>query len=180
MKFTVAINAIAASASMLPVSATDIVASLSNERANTHERSIRATASENQGTECSIVVAGIEVENSPDVKVLSCNTGEMCVEDSTSSVGGRCVLSGDEIALERPQLGVEKCPEDKPKCVGINACLGAIEEQISCGSCNGDYACVGVTTFVGENSCKGYKACYGGNRGELYPEFTHSNLYFSL
>ena len=180
MKFTVAINAIAASASMLPVSASDIVASLSNERANAHEGSIRATASENQGTECSFVVAGIEVENSPDVGVLSCNTGEMCVEDSTSSVGGRCVLSGDEVALERPRLGVEECPVDKPKCMGLYACDYAKKDQIACGSCNGDFACFGVDNFVGENSCKGYKACFAVKDGELYPEFTHSNLCFTL
>lgn len=106
MKFTVAINAIAASASMLPVSVSDIVASLGNERSNAHEHegSIRATASKNQGTECSFVVAGIEFKNSPDVGVLSCNTGEMCVKDSTSSVGGRCFLSGGEVAFEHPQL----------------------------------------------------------------------------
>ena len=84
----------------------------------------------------------------------------MCIKDSTSSAGGRCVLSGDEVAFERPQLGLEECPEDNQKCYGRFACYNADYDMIGCGSCNGASACVGMAYYIGEKSCNGERACY--------------------
>eukprot|EP00956_Cyclotella_meneghiniana_P001039 scaffold1243_cov52-Cyclotella_meneghiniana.AAC.2 len=96
MKLNIAINALAASVSTFAASASASSAVAKNPRDDrAEEGSIRAAASKNQGTECSFAV-GIEVQNSPDVGVLSCKLGETCVKDSMSSIGGRCVSMGKQ------------------------------------------------------------------------------------
>eukprot|EP00956_Cyclotella_meneghiniana_P016773 scaffold26765_cov64-Cyclotella_meneghiniana.AAC.3 len=70
----------------------------------------------------------------PDVGVLSCGTGEMCVEDSTSQFGGRCVALEETVAVQR-ELQCMKCSGFKACPVGVN------QTNIGCGSCIGDWTC---------------------------------------
>ena len=116
----------------------------------------------------------VTVRKSVDVGVLSCGAGEVCVEDSTSTMGGRCeihVSPDDEAAALEPQRERKLCE----KCVGENACYGVDQSKIGCGSCIGVSACVADPEFpsdvtIGENSCVGKKACRFGS-GELRVEY---------
>ena len=63
------------------------------------------TAAKKQGVECALVDS-VTVRKSADVRVLSCSAGEVCVKDSTSTMGGRCeflVFADDEAAALEPQ-----------------------------------------------------------------------------
>ena len=115
--------------------------------------SIRAASKSHLGMECSFEKGALTV--SPDVGVLSCDTGEMCVEDSTSRYGGRCVVSEAKVAVE-PQRELQ-CD----KCTGIGACFNANQTNIGCGSCIGTRACNNLpnNVIVGQNSCVGTEAC---------------------
>ena len=84
-------------------------------------------------------------------------------------MGGRCEIlasAGDEDAALEPQLELKDCE----RCSGLYACEGIskdkIERQIGCGSCMGDHACEGlsVDATIGTDSCKGFMACYQGDR----------------
>ena len=174
MKLNIAINALAASVSSLPASASASGAVAKNARDDrAEEGSIRAAASKNQGAECYFAV-GIEVQNSPDVGVLSCNAGEMCVEDSMSSIGGRCVVPGNEVFLSGPggidtydyaldrsyRFACEPCSREngkrKWKCCGTSACALEEVDNIPCGSCIGVLACANIKGTIGKDSCIGF------------------------
>jgi hypothetical protein len=68
-----------------------------------------------------------------DAGVLGCEAGFTCVQDKSSSTGGRCASIEEERELQT-------CA----KCQGSNACKGLTtafkNANIGCGSCNGDYS----------------------------------------
>eukprot|EP00956_Cyclotella_meneghiniana_P028792 scaffold68079_cov66-Cyclotella_meneghiniana.AAC.1 len=118
-------------------------------------RFANTAATTQQGSECSFEKEVLTM--TPDVGVLSCGTGEMCVEDSTSQFGGRCVASEEKLAVESQRE--LQCT----KCSGKNACpVGVNQTKIGCGSCIGDYACFNLpdNVIIGENSCVGDYACF--------------------
>ena len=181
MKLNIAINALAASLSSFPSASASGAVTKNLKNGRVEGGNIRAAASKNQGAECSFAV-GIEVQNSPDVGVLSCKVGETCIEDSMSSIGGRCVVSSDEVALKfdtsehmteyAAEYGEAKqcktCDEagKKFKCCGEEACHGLDEKNVPCGSCNGKVACSGAKGAIGRDSCVGEFACFNSS-GEL-------------
>ena len=158
MKLTIATAFIAASASAPSISASRVAASILEHENN--KRSID-TVAKKQGVECALADR-ITVRKSADVGVLSCGVGEVCVEDSTSTMGGRCdvlVPDNDEAAALEPQRELH---EECEKCMGNNACSGVVDQSgIGCGSCIGIYACADLASDVtiGDNSCVGELAC---------------------
>ena len=167
MKLTIATSFIAASASAPSITTSGVAASIL-EHENS-KRSVR-TAPKKQNVECAFVNS-LSVQKSTDVGVLSCGAGEVCAEDSTSTMGGRCevlVSADDEAAALEPQRERELCE----KCVGYYACYGINQSKIGCGSCIGEGACFGLGSDVtiGENSCVGTKACFYSS-GELRVQY---------
>ena len=149
-------------------STSQVVASVNfayDESINAYSGSIRA-ARKTRGTECSFVNAFKVDKTLVDTGILECGSGLTCVEDETSSLGGRCnVLMDMETNIESRRLLVDCTFSDGTtgtKCVGANACTGSDITKIGCGSCLGDQSCrdmyAGVT--VGENSCLGDAACH--------------------
>jgi hypothetical protein len=127
---------------------------------------IRATAKVLNGAECSITSGFVTQDSHVDAGVLGCGMGETCVEDSSSSLGGRCIKS-----LQR-HLAATNCTfangTDGVKCDGANACLGSNLNNVGCGSCIGKEACPFMTIrTVGENSCIGPNACDNGGHGSI-------------
>jgi carbonic anhydrase/acetyltransferase-like protein (isoleucine patch superfamily) len=123
--------------------------------------SIRA-ASKTRSNECTFV-NGFKVRKTPDTGILECGMGETCVEDVTSSTGGRCVVLQDEVLIESHRKLVScnfKNGTLGEKCTN-NACGTADQSKIGCGSCIGTNACVGWSgdITVGEGSCLGNEAC---------------------
>ena len=166
MKLTIAIAYIAASASAPSISPFGVAASIL-EHENS-KGSVR-TAAKKKGVGCAFK-GGIAIWKSADVGVLSCGVGEVCVEDSTSTLGGRCeVLVNDGAADLEPQRERELCE----KCVGSSACQGVDQSKIGCGSCMGTSACgwLASDVTIGANSCRGEYACfygYGGGEFNIY------------
>ncbi len=80
------------------------------------------------------------------------NAGHICVQDESSSIGGRCVLEtrpAEETVSHHSEVGeVERILPTCEKCNGTRACLYADQSKIGCGSCIGDYTCYG---FSGES-----------------------------
>ena len=165
MKLTIATSFIAASASAPSITTSGVAASIL-EHENS-KRSVR-TSPKKQNVECAFVNS-LSVQKSTDVGVLSCGAGEVCVEDSTSTMGGRCKIlesADDEAAAAlEPQRERELCE----KCVGTYACYD-VEDQskIGCGSCMGIGVCafLGSDVTIGANSCVGDWACFHSS-GEL-------------
>lgn len=94
-----------------------------------------------------------------DAGILGCRYGEICAEDKTSSIGGRCVNL--KVEAHRQLTGCTFANgTDGFKCVGLDACTGADESKIGCGSCYGIKSCYrpGVVT-IGESSCHDNAAC---------------------
>ena len=156
MKLTTATIFIAASTSTASISTSGVAASIL-EHGNS-KGSVR-TAAKKQGVECAIVDS-FAVQKSVDVGVLSCSAGELCVEDPTSTVGGRCKVlasTDDEAAALEPQRERELCT----KCTGNSACFGSDQSKIGCGSCLGDFACEHMESdiTIGDDSCVGDYAC---------------------
>ena len=111
-------------------------------------------------------------KSSEDVGILSCDTGELCAEDSTSSLGGRCAsVSSNPVALGPHRELCTKCAGDKlgttyrPACQNVDS---SVRDNIACGSCNGPNACDDLVSSatIGANSCLGLKACSGA-KGEM-------------
>ena len=87
-------------------------------------RVANAAAKTQKGSECSFEEGVLTI--TPDVGVLFCGTGEMCVEDSTSQFGGRCVAFEETVAVQREL----QCT----KCLGVDACpVGVNQTNIGCG-----------------------------------------------
>jgi len=117
-------------------------------------RVANTAAKTQKGSECSFEEGVLTM--TPDVGVLFCGTGEMCVEDSTSQFGGRCVALEENLTVEsQRELECEKC-------TGTNACpVGVNQTNIGCGSCIGKLSCHELpdNVIIGENSCVGDGAC---------------------
>ena len=163
MKLTFATAYIAASTCAPSISPFGVAASIL-EHENS-KGSVR-TAAKKQDVECAYV-NGVTVWKSADVGVLSCGDGKVCVEDSTSTMGGHCeilVSADDEAAALEPQRERELCE----KCVGQQACHGSDPSKIGCGSCIGGWSCyeLGSDITIGAGSCVGNSPCWGA-KGEL-------------
>ena len=139
--------------------------------------SIRAAIG-TDGAECSLKNEFKLNDSDADVGILSCGKEEVCAQDNSSSVGGRCIkvkYSGEvKVVVESHRHLAESCNflngTAGIKCDGIDACLGADASKIGCGSCIGDSSCNSISgdATIGENSCVGEKACYeaGGIIGD--------------
>ncbi|KAL3805576.1 hypothetical protein HJC23_005820 [Cyclotella cryptica] len=129
-------------------------------------------APKNDGAECSFVNA-FKVHAGVDTGILECNVEETCIEDNTSTLGGRCFMLDKE---EFVDMEIPHTASDSPfltipcsfingtsafKCVGQDACLGVNDfDAIGCGSCIGMFSCKEVAaSVIGENSCNGFGAC---------------------
>ena len=152
--------------------------------------SIRAAASNNAGDECSFFQLLPDEKIAVDVEVLKCVDSESCVKDAASSLGGRCV-SKDDVARSsvlESHRRLAECSETHVQCVectlsdgitaskkcdGDEACFGIEPDTVSCGSCNGSYACTNAVGPIGEGSCNGGWACYFHPR-----EFFLASKYF--
>lgn len=95
----------------------------------THLRSPKETETVLVNNECAFSL----LDASTDIGVLGCNAGFTCVQDESSSTGGRCASIEDKRELQT-------CV----KCQGTQACKGLTlafkNAFISCGSCIGDYS----------------------------------------
>ena len=109
--------------------------------------------------------------NQIDTGILSCPSSYTCVEDSTSSKGGRCVSLldqggdySDESYLDASHRSLVACTfangTSGEKCVGTQACAPGLVASVPCGSCNGYRACR-LATYVtfAESTCNGDQAC---------------------
>lgn len=111
----------------------------------------------NLGAECSYVNAFKIAETHADTGILDCGSGEACIQDDSSSAGGRCIrVKDDEVALESHRY-LLACSFANgtagQKCVGNYSCYGVADlRKIGCGSCHGEAACSQVHGNVGENS----------------------------
>ena len=113
-----------------------------------------------------------------DVGILSCGKEEVCAQDNSSSVGGRCIkvkYSGEvNVVVKHHRHLAESCNflngTAGIKCNGIDACNEADVSKIGCGSCIGDSSCEYISgdVTIGKNSCVGEKVCYkaGGIIGD--------------
>ena len=81
-------------------------------------------------------------DNAVDVGILQAcsDPGYVCIEDSTSSLGGICIL--DEMVERELQTTCTKCTPASA-CAGLSATF--IANNIGAGSCCGDKACQGIT-----------------------------------
>lgn len=92
------------------------------------------------GKECSYVSSGLR-GNEADTGVLGCADSFICVEDSHSSLGGRCVVESRDLSVNRLHRDLQTCTT---KCEGFMACYflsDAEKALIADGSCCGDFAC---------------------------------------
>ena len=108
----------------------------------------------------------------------TCLKDKDCIEDITSSLGGRCVASEmSSESIRSPSHESIKIQNGASfvstpcqfangtagiKCVGENACSGSDIATIGCGSCIGYYACRNMydNNIIAENSCLGEYACF--------------------
>jgi hypothetical protein len=141
--------------------ATGVTASMSVAYREPNTGSLRATAT-SRGAECSFL-NGFKVQASPDMGIL-CSVGETCVEDKTSSTGGRCVDFAKEKAIAEKHRELADCEflngTQGTKCDLPTSCYNADRSKIGCGLCISAFACYGVKGTVGEGSCIGANTCY--------------------
>ena len=154
------IASISGTAYLSTTASTGLAASVSYAYDNTG--SIRA-AKKPKGTECSFV-NGFKANQFTDTGILGCSLGEICIEDQTSSAGGRCVKEDAFVDVHRH---LETCTYSNgtsgTKCVGTSACDSSVDtDKVGCGSCIGNKACGSWTgdVTIGEGSCLGNEACY--------------------
>jgi hypothetical protein len=144
---------------------------------------------ETQGAECAVVASPETREKDAgfDVGILltkECKENEVCVGDDTSSLGGRCAMFGAKEGVTKahrdlagacsgtyPGNCIECTMQDGAagkKCDGYDACDFVDTSKVSCGSCNGQFACFNADGPIGESSCNGSRSCVdaGGPIGE--------------
>lgn len=185
MRFTFPTTTIASvsGAAYLASSATTIAAA--NVGLAYQSGSIRA-ASKMRSTECSFA-NGFAVQRASDTGILECGMVETCVEDKTSSAGGRCVALEDEALVDSQRKLTTACTfKNGTAGVKCTNCDGTVDlNKVGCGSCigkfdlslfrppllfvltclnigkNGKDACVSWSgdITVGEGSCVGPYAC---------------------
>lgn len=105
------------------------------------------------------------------VLISSCGNSGVCVEDASSSTGGRCIVTiagtFSNSQEGRRQLVACTFADGTPgtKCNGSQACEGIDTSKVGCGSCNGYHACnfssysTTDKVIVKEHSCNGADAC---------------------
>ena len=141
--------------------------------------SIKAARTLRRGKECS---PSFQIEKNADEIdngiLKTCPEDKDCIEDITSSLGGRCVASGVSSESIRSlsshesikiQNGASFVPISCEyangtigvKCDGYDACFLQDTSTFGCGSCIGNGACfsTGYNTTVAESSCIGNGAC---------------------
>lgn len=91
------------------------------------------------GEECSFVTSLQLKSQEADTGILRCNPNYICVEDSLSSLGGRCVIS------KKVHRNLQNTPACSVKCTGTDACRGLSQDFID--------------NNIGDKSCCGYEAC---------------------
>jgi hypothetical protein len=135
------------------------------EATSTNEFTSSSNGSLQEGAECSFA-NDVKAELSDvDTGVLVCSIGEKCIEDKSSSVGGRCITIHPRIVAENHrQLTAIPCTFTNGtkgvKCNPIDACAGINTEYISCGSCIGEASCLFTGGSIGESSCIGRRSCF--------------------
>lgn len=119
--------------------------------------------------------------------LASCADFEYCLEDPSSSLGGRCVPNDQEYvyAVVDSHRMLTQCSGEwtydciectmsdgsaGKKCDGKLACMSGVmggvgvgginPNEVPCGSCNGKYACSNAVGPIGEGSCNAEGACY--------------------
>jgi hypothetical protein len=139
-------------------SAVDV--SYENETSNAHRNE-----SSLLGEECRFVISSRLRGYDADTGILECsNPNHICVEDESSSLGGRCAL----VRMNHRELQTSNTPACTMKCTGFEACGGGTDiSKIAGGSCCGYKACFGITdTTIAAGSCLGNKACYYASKGQ--------------
>ncbi|KAL3771906.1 hypothetical protein ACHAWO_010433 [Cyclotella atomus] len=99
-----------------------------------------------QGDECSFVNAFKVQDSLADAGILGCGDGKR----------GRCVTLKGEVIEAHRHLTACIFANSTPgfKCVGAQACTGADESKIACGSCYGTKSCFRPEVVtIGESSC---------------------------
>jgi hypothetical protein len=148
-------------------------------RINNHVKgplSAAGSAANNQaakGTECTFVNSFSQFAKAADAGILNCPSSFSCVEDETSTLGGRCVEVFDEASYTESYYAHQSSTHRNlatctfangtsgQKCVGLMACLGQYYAEVACGSCNGKKSCRNVyKAKIAEGSCNGDNACY--------------------
>ena len=121
---------------------------------------ILAAKDYNRGAECTFKDALKATNGSSDTGLLTCEEFETCIEDESSAAGGRCVDLLGEVANDATRSLEEACL----KCQGAYyVCPPDVNlDNIGCGSCNGDFACVRLPAdaVVRAGSCNGDSACF--------------------
>jgi hypothetical protein len=171
-----------AASQALRIGSTSAMASIINVA---YDDEVKKRTSESYLTdeECSFVASfnlhGVGVAT--DTGILCSDHEQVCVEDATSSLGGRCASVTSDASRK---LKGTTCTT---KCTPASACEGLtqtfISTKIGDGSCCGEKACVGLSggcfdilfdtdfyrhliaslladSTVGPKSCVGYKNCY--------------------
>lgn len=114
-----------------------------------------------------------EVATAADVGILKCDLSSVCLPDTTSSRGGRCIQSSSMararvLRLESKTSSESSTTDRCLKCVGTEACAGLtaefVDNNIGCGSCIEAFSCKNLNEIgskIGVGSCVGYKSCEG-------------------
>lgn len=97
---------------------------------------------ENDRSECSFANA-FKRHAWADTGNLGCEVYETCVEDQTSSLGGRCSRVNEMAPVQRELSSCQFANGTGGyKCYGWMSCMNVEDvSQIGCGSCNGFFSC---------------------------------------
>ena len=110
---------------------------------NNDEKQLDINSPSAHGEECSFVTSLQLKRPEADTGILGCKPNYVCVEDSLSSLGGRCVMG------EKVHRHLQNTPACTAKCTGTDACRGLsqdfIDNNIGDKSCCGEEACADIT-----------------------------------
>ncbi|KAL7508230.1 hypothetical protein ACHAXN_008534 [Cyclotella atomus] len=153
--------AVAASQALLRLGSNSAVASAVDVAYEKHDERLQAAGEHpSLDEECDFVTSFKLRGSDADAGILGCTNPEyVCVEDDSSSRGGRCV---PDVFAHR-KLQTSNTPPCTTKCTGIGACGGGTDPNIvGAASCCGYRACFGITgtSSIDAGSCLGNKACY--------------------
>eukprot|EP00804_Cyclotella_cryptica_P000251 CCRYP_010194-RB/>CCRYP_010194-RB protein AED:0.08 eAED:0.08 QI:227/1/1/1/0.72/0.61/26/1764/612 len=151
--------AFAASQSLFRFASSSAVATVVDKayESESESKQLDYSNASSRGEECSFSNSYYLKGSGADTGILGCSDPEyVCIQDSLSSLGGRCAPA----AMAHCKLFNTTCTV---KCTGTDACTGSLDpNNIGVGSCCGYKACYGVSasSTIGDGSCIGYKACY--------------------
>ena len=125
------------------LTAQEVLASVQDDGSRSYLKVKRATDSK-AGDECPRMIADTDM----DMGILGCSEGFRCLDDASSSTGGRCFVIEE---TERRLVSEITCNLDDGtpsyKCKGgiatqqsgqyEEACQGINPDNVGCGSCNG-------------------------------------------